>query len=488
MGLVCIRFNFSWTKLGFGLNPVPTFAPRKVNPSELMSSIIRIRKGADIRLKGRAHAHVSTAPVSGKYAVQPGDFHGVVPKLIVRQGDTVKAGDPLFHDKYHPQVQYLSPVSGEVTDVVRGAKRRILAIEVTPDGKDERRTFDIPDLGKASREDVLALLAAGGWFGFIKQRPFDVPANPDVTPRSVHISGFNSGPLAPESSLVMEGRIDAFQHGIDALAKVAGAGGVHLGVKSGDATFDGVVGVNKSTFEGPHPAGNVGVQIHHTWPINRGEVVWTMHYEDVAALGDFLKTGTYAPERVIAASGSACPNPNHFRIRLGAQVQSLLGGASFDASNVRIVSGDALTGKQVDADGYVAAFARQLTLLPEGNKPKFLLADGWLGLGFDKFSLSRAYPTWLLPKTKEFEMDTCSNGEERAFVVTGQYEQVFPFDIYPVQLLKSIMVNDIDGMEKLGIYEVAPEDFALCEYACTSKIDVQQIVREGLDTLKQELG
>lgn len=453
-----------------------------------MSSIIRIRKGADIRLKGRADAQVSTAPAPGKYAVLPEDFHGVVPKLMVRQDDHVQAGDPLFHDKYMPDVLYLSPVSGQVTDIVRGAKRRILAIEITPDGKDGRKQFNIPDVSKASKEDLVALLSEGGWFGFIKQRPFDVPANPALSPRSIHISGFNSAPLSPSTSVVMNGRLDAFQKGIDALAKISGTGGVHLGIQQGDGTFDGIQSVNKTTFAGPHPAGNVGVQIHHTWPINRGEVVWTMHYEDVACLGEFLQSGTYAPEHIVAAAGSEYNGATHYRIRIGAQVSSVFGANRIDESSTRIIAGDPLTGRKIAADGYISAFARQVSFLPEGHKPKFLLADGWLGLGFDKFSLSRAYPTWLLPKNKEYTMDTNSNGEERAFVVTGQYEQVFPFEIYPVQLLKSIMVNDIDAMEKLGIYEVAPEDFALCEYACTSKIDVQHVVREGLDTLKQELG
>jgi Na+-transporting NADH:ubiquinone oxidoreductase subunit A len=469
------------------LNPLPTFAPRKVNPSELMSSTIRIRKGADIRLKGRASSIVENAPASSKHAILPEDFHGVIPKMEVRQGDLVQAGQVLFHDKYKPEVHYLSPVSGKVSDIVRGAKRRILAIEIEADGQDSRKTFDVPKLSSASREELVTLLSTGGWFGFIRQRPFDVPADPGVTPRSIHISGFNSAPLAPETAVVMDGRMEDFQTGIEVLGKLAGNGGVHLGVKAGDSTFDSVSGVNKATFDGPHPAGNVGVQIHHTFPINAGEVVWTMNYEDVANLGAFIRTGTFAPERVIAACGSQHADPKHYKIRLGAQVGSVLAGTAVD-DNVRVISGDALTGRRVTADGYIGAFAQQVTVMPEGNKPKFLLTEGWLSPGLDKFSLSRAYPTWLMPKTKEYDLDTNSNGEPRAFVVTGQYEQVFPFDIYPVQLLKSIMVNDIEAMEKLGIYEVAPEDFALCEYSCTSKINVQQVVREGLDTLKQELG
>lgn len=485
---VCISFDFSWTKHDEGLFSVPTFAPRKVNPTELMSSIIRIRKGADIRLKGSASSNKETAPKSGKYAVLPEDFHGVVPKLMVRPGDAVLAGDPLFHDKYAPEVKYLSPVSGVVSDIVRGAKRRILAIEVEPDGKDAHRTFDIPQIAGDQRSELVEALTEGGWFGFIKQRPFDVPADPKTMPRSIHISGFNSAPLAPSASVVLEGRMEDFQKGLDALVVLAGSGGVHLGVRHGDNTYDAVSGVNKTTFEGPHPVGNVGVQIHHTWPINRNEVIWTMGYEDVANMGSFLRNGVYAPDRVVAAVGSRHASPGHYQIRLGAEVSSVFGSTQIDENETRIISGDPLTGRRISATGYISAFAQQICFMPEGNKPKFLLANGWLGLGFDKFSLSRAYPTWLLPKSKEFDLDTNANGEERAFVVTGQYEQVFPFDIYPVQLLKSIMVNDIDMMEKLGIYEVAPEDFALCEYACTSKIDVQHVVREGLDTLKQELG
>lgn len=452
-----------------------------------MSRTIRIRKGADIRLKGRASQEVAQAVRSSVYAVQPPHFHGVTPKVTAKPGDRVEAGSPLFHDKYNERVQYLSPVSGVVKEVVRGAKRRVLAIEITADDADAFRSFNKVTPSSASREEVLAAVLEGGMFPFIEQRPFAVPADPKDTPRSIHVSGFSSAPLAPETSVVMAGRMEEFQAGIDALGKLAGPGGVHLGVRSGDSTFNGVTGCEISTFDGPHPAGNVGVQIHAIAPINRGEVVWTMHMEDVANLGRLLLTGEYKPDRIIAAAGSEHPAPQHFAVRLGAQVATVLAGFKGSA-DVRVVSGDPLTGEQVDVTGYIGDQHHQVTVLPEGNKPKFLLTTGWLGLGLDKFSLSRAFPTWLLPKSKEFTMDTCNNGEERAFVVSGQYDAVFPFDIYPEQLIKSIIVNDIDAMEKLGIYEVAPEDFALCEYACTSKIQSQRIVREGLDMLQKELG
>lgn len=452
-----------------------------------MSRTIRIRKGADIRLKGRATSEVVDAARSSVYAVQPPHFHGVTPKVTVKPGDRVEAGSPLFYDKYNDQIHYLSPVSGTVKEVVRGAKRRVLAIEVTADDADAFRSFAPVNPKQADRATVLSALMAGGMFPFIEQRPFAVPADPKDTPRSIHISGFFSAPLAPEVAVVMAGRLDEFQAGVDALGKLAGAGGVHLGVRAGDSTFAGVSGVEVTTFDGPHPAGNVGVQIHAVAPINRGEVVWTVNMEDVANMGRLLLTGQYRPDRVIAAAGTEHPAPKHYRVRLGAQIATVLDGFKGDA-NVRIVSGDPLTGTTSDANGYLGDRHHQVTLLPEGNQPKFLLTKGWLGLGLDKFSLSRAFPTWILPKSKEFTLDTCNNGEERAFVVSGQYDAVFPFDIYPEHLLKSIMVNDIDAMEKLGIYEVAPEDFALCEYACTSKIQSQQIVRDGLDMLQKELG
>jgi Na+-transporting NADH:ubiquinone oxidoreductase subunit A len=452
-----------------------------------MSRTIRIRKGADIRLKGRASSEVAQAARSAVYAVQPPHFHGVTPKVTAMPGDRVEAGSPLFHDKYNEHVQYLSPVSGTVKDVVRGAKRRVLAIEIEADASDTFRKFAPVNPATATREQVLEAVLAGGMFPFIEQRPFAVPANPKDTPRSIHVSGFSSAPLAPETAVVMSGRIEEFQTGIDALNRLAGPGGVHLGVKNGDRTFANIRNCEITSFDGPHPAGNVGVQIHAVAPINRGEVVWTMHMEDVANMGRLLLSGTYEPDRVIAAAGSEHPSPQHFAVRLGAQVSTVLCG--FKGSNdVRVVSGDPLTGEKISVDGFIGAQHHQVTLLPEGNRPKFLLTTGWLGLGLDKFSLSHAFPTWLLPKSKEFTLDTCNNGEERAFVVSGQYDAVFPFDIYPEQLLKSIIVNDIDAMEKLGIYEVAPEDFALCEYACTSKIQSQRIVREGLDMLQKELG
>lgn len=452
-----------------------------------MSRTIRIRKGADIRLKGRPSTELVDAPATATYAVQPPNYRGIVPKLEVKEGDAVKAGTSLFHSKEHPEMKFLSPVSGTVKSVVRGEKRRILSVVLAADGADSTERFASMALEKASAEDVIQAMLERGMFAFVEQRPFAIVANPTELPRSIFVSGFNSAPLAADMELVLAGRMDAFQNGINALNKLLNGGHVHVGVRPGQSLFGSIQGISTTAFDGPHPAGNAGVQIHHVQPINKGEVVWVMHAEDVANLGETLTTGQYTCKRLVAAGGSEHVSPMHMRATLGCEIQSLAGVAS-ESDNVRFISGDPLTGDRTASDGHLGGLHHQVVVLPEGNKPKFLLTEGWLAPGLDKFSLSKSYPTWLLPKSKEFVMDTCNNGEERAFVVTGQYEPVFPFDIYPVQLLKSIIANDIDGMEKLGIYEVAPEDFALCEYACTSKIAVQSIVRDGLDLLQKELG
>ena len=252
----------------------------------------------------------------------------------------------------------------------------------------------------------------------------------------------------------------------------------------------GIKNCQITSFEGPHPSGNVGVQIHHTAPLSKGELVWTIGYQDVANIGSLLKSGKYTPTRIVACGGSECEKPQHVATLAGASVSSILEipSKANNGDSVRVISGSPLTGDQISKDGYLGAYHSAVALLPEGHDPKFLLTTGWLGLGLSRFSLSKSFPTWLMPKSKEWALDTNMGGEERAFVVTGEYEKVFPMDVYPVHLIKSIIVNDIDSMEKLGIYEVAPEDFALCEYGCTSKIPVQKIVREGLDNLRNELG
>lgn len=455
-----------------------------------MSRIQRIKKGADIRLEGRPAETVSEAPSAQVYAVKPPDFIGVVTKLDVRVGDSVKAGSTLFYDKKKPSVKYSSPVAGTVKDIVRGAKRRILAIEIEAESDNSYVDFGVLDVSKSNRDQILARVLESGMFPFFRQRPFDVVANPDDLPRSIHISAFDSSPLAASTFVTLDGRLADFQNGIDALAKLAGDGGVHLGLRSSDTTLASVKNCQITYFEGPHPSGNVGVQIHHTAPLNKGEMVWTISPQDVANLGALLASGKYTPTRVVACGGSECKHPQHVLTLSGASISSIVDVPSkaHNGDEVRVISGSPLTGDQVSKDGYLGAYHSAIALLPEGHDPKFLLTSGWLSLGLSRFSLSKSFFSWLMPKSKEWALDTNMGGEERAFVVSGQYEKVFPMDIHPVHLVKSIIVNDIDSMEKLGIYEVSPEDFALCEYGCTSKIPVQKIVREGLDNLRNELG
>jgi len=448
-----------------------------------------IRKGVNIRLAGIPAKTVTDATKASCYSVQPPDFTGLTPKVIVKEGETVKAGTSLFYDKNQPSVHYSSPVAGIVSAIIRGAKRRVLSVEITPSGKELHKDFGVSDLKTSKRETLLAKILEGGMFPFFRQRPYDVVANPTDSPRSIHISGFDSSPLAATTSVALEGRMSDFQNGIDALSILSGAGGVHVGAECGDNTFAEVTGCTITEFNGPHPVGNVGVQIHHTLPVNKGEVVWTIGYQDVANLGAFLASGIYVPTRVVACGGSECAQPAHVKTLAGASIKSFINvpSTASNGDSVRIISGSVLTGDRVADKGFLGAYHTAVALLAEGSEPKFLLTSGWLGLGLSRFSLSKAYPTWLMPKTKTWVLDTNMGGEERAFVVSGEYEKVFPFDIYPMHLLKAIIVNDIDSMEKLGIYEVAPEDFALCEYGCTSKIEAQKIIREGLDSLRIEL-
>lgn len=452
--------------------------------SKNMANAIRIRKGSDIRLKGEAEKTLESSVTSKVYAIKPTDFHGLTPKMVVKEGAQVKAGDPLFFDKYSAEIKYNSPVSGTLKAIVRGEKRRILAVEVESDSNQTFRDFGSVDPKSLKREDLMMRLLDGGVWPCIKQRPYDIVARPDQKPRAIFISGFDSSPLAPDPDFVMDGLMDDFQVGVDALNVLADGGEVYLSHRKGSKVFDSVQGVDHYEVNGPHPAGNVGVQIHHIAPLNKGEAIWSVNPQDVANIGRLLRTGKMDLQRVVALTGSEVNSPRYFRVTVGVKLGAITDG-NLKEGNVRFISGNVLTGDSVTAENYLGFYHHQITIIPEGHAPKFLLTDGWLSPGLSKLSLSQAYPAWLLGG-KEFEVDTNINGEERAFVVTGQYEKVFPFDIYPVHLVKAIMVNDIDQMEKLGIYEVAPEDFALCEFSCTSKINVQEIVRQGLDTIMEE--
>ena len=449
-----------------------------------MPASVKIRKGLDIRLKGHVQGASHVLPTADRFSIHPTDFHGLVPRMAAKAGTEVKAGEVIFTDKKHPEIKFVSGVAGTVQEPVRGAKRRIMRVDVIANGGDavEHASLDptAPD-GDAVRA---ALLERGYW-AMLRQRPFDVMPAPDSVPRDIFVSGFDSAPLAPTAAMVLEGRMDGFRAGLAFLNSLLSDGRkVQLGIQSGDDTFDKVTEADITSFAGPHPAGNVGVQIHEVRPMNKGEVVWTIGMQDVANIGDGLMSGRFVAKRTVALTGSRS-QPALLQTNIGTPLGNIVQDRVM-MEDTRVISGNVLTGTERGEDGALGFFDQQVTCIPEGHEPLFFLTKGWLGPGLDKFSASRAFPTWLMPSSKQYDLNTNNNGEERAFVVSGQYDAVFPFDIYPVQLIKSIMVGDIDRMEKLGIYEVAPEDFALCEYVCTSKIAVQDIVRKGLDQMIEE--
>ena len=449
-----------------------------------MPAPVKIRKGLDIRLKGGAHGDLHAFSAADRFSLHPTDFHGLIPKMAVRAGASVKAGDVLFTDKKNPSIKFVSAISGTVQEPVRGEKRRILRVDVVAGGEGEV-TFSSLSAASASADKVRGAMLAHGFWPMLRQRPFDVMPGPESQPRDIFVSTFDSAPLAPTAAQVVGDRLDHVRQGLAFLNTLLGDGKkVQLGVRSGDSTFDGMAEADVTSYAGPHPAGNVGVQIHSIAPMNKGEAVWTLGIQDVANIGEGLVAGRFVGKRTVALTGSRS-QPALLSTTIGTPMAHIVQDRVM-MEDTRVISGTVLTGTQRGHDGALGFFDQQVCCIPEGHEPLFFLTKGWLGPGFDKFSASRAFPTWLMPKGKEYDLNTNSNGEERAFVVSGQYDAVFPFDIYPVQLIKSIMVGDIDRMEKLGIYEVAPEDFALCEYVCTSKLAVQDIVRKGLDQMIEE--
>ncbi|MFI2742290.1 Na(+)-translocating NADH-quinone reductase subunit A [Zhouia sp. PK063] len=447
-----------------------------------MSKDIKIKKGLDIKLKGEAERIISEAPRSKVYAIKPTDFHTVTPKMVVKQGDYVHAGDVIFFSKYNDMVKFVAPVSGTVQEIKRGAKRRILEVIIEADAQDAYKDFGAKQPESMSGDEIKAFLLESGCFPFIKQRPYDVIANPNDTPKAIFISAYASAPLAADIEFVLKDKKDDFQLGINAIAKLT-SGKTHLSVDKNSTSFlKDVSGVEIHKISGPHPAGNIGVQIHNIDPINAGERVWVVQPQDVALIGKLFRTGKFDATRTIAVAGTEAPKAQYFQVKLGAGIKDILGVIT---DSVRIISGDVLTGQKVTNDGYLGYYNNLITLIPEGNDYR---AFGWLPFKDNNIpSMSRTSLAWLFPN-KRYEVNTNLNGEERALVVTGEMEKVFPMDIYPMQLLKECMIGNIEKMESLGIYEVAPEDFALVEYVCTSKVEAQEIVRVALDLMIKEVG
>lgn len=450
-----------------------------------MSEVIKIKRGVDIKLKGKAEQIYANMESPKSYAIRPDDFPSLRLKLKVKEGDEVQAGDAVFFDRDREGIIIPAPVSGEVVEVVRGAKRKILEVRILPDEEIKFRDFGKANPADLEEAAIKEKLTASGAWSLIRQRPYHIIASDDRRPRDIFISCFDTAPLAPDADFVVHGQEEAFQTGIEALKKLTD-GQVHLGVDgrtNPSKAFTGMKDVQLNRFKGPHPAGNVGVQIHQVAPINKGETVWTLNYQDVIIIGRLFLEGKLDTERHIALTGSEVEKPRYYKVRLGASIKNMTEGNVRSGKN-RFISGNVLTGTKISPEGYLGFYDTQVTVIPEGGEDEFF---GWIAPNLGKFSISRALFSWMNPG-KRYRLDANMNGEERAYVVTGEYEKVFPFDIYPVQLIKSIMINDIESMENLGIYEVAEEDFALCEVVCTSKIPVQSVVRDGLDVMKNELG
>lgn len=453
---------------------------------------IRLHKGLDIPVKGDATKTVCKTLVPKVVALKPSDFKNVVPKLLVHEGDAVKAGQPVFIDKARPQIVFTAPTSGTVKSIVRGEKRKLLAVEITADGKNESVHFE-PASASATKDELAAKLLESGLWASVIQRPYGIIANPADTPKAIVISAFNSAPLAADISFVMKDETENVQAAIDALAKFTD-GKIYVNIAAGDenSPLAGLKGVVTTAFKGPHPAGNVGIQIAHLCPIGKGDIVWTVKPQALAAIGKFLRTGVFDASRTIAVSGSRVKNPAYVKCIAGAAVSEITDGFEIKAEKeiygqecgVRYISGNILSGENVGADGYLGYYDDTVTLISEGNYRELF---GWAKVFRPKkFSLSRTYFSWLTPK-KKYKVDSNLNGGVRPFVVTGLYEKVLPMDIYPVFLLKAIVTGDIDKMEQLGIYEVVGEDLALCEYVCPSKVDVQEIVEKGISLMLKEM-
>lgn len=450
-----------------------------------MSTGIRTRRGAKINLKGGAEKILHNAVPSETYALKPDNFFGIVPRLMAKEGEKIAAGAPVFHAKHNPEILFVSPVSGTIKEIRRGAKRKILEIVIDAQNGDTV-THEIKPINTLKREEVLETLLKSGAWAFFKQRPYGVVADPEADFKSVYISAYASGPLDVDFDFLLKNNKQDFQKGIAVLNQLL-PGKVNLGVDSNfKGFFENVEGVNLLSISGAHPAGNVSFQIQKNDPINVGEKVLEIRPEDVLNIGLLFSTGQYHAHRTIAVAGGSVGKPQYITAKIGAEIISLTKDCDIDDTiQNRFINGNVLSGATVASNGYLNFYNNLLTVIPEGNDYRLF---GWLPFVDNKIpSLSKTSFSWLF-KNKGYEVNTNLNGEERALVVTGEMEKVFPMDIYPMQLLKACMAGDIEKMEALGIYEVVPEDFGLIDYASTSKIEAQEIIREGIELMIKEVG
>lgn len=448
-----------------------------------MIRTIKIKKGLDIPLMGAASGVVKETRVEGIYSIEPQDFYGFKPKPVVKEGDCVAAGDPLFVNKEIESLKVVSPVSGKVVAVERGERRKLLSIKVEADNVQRYKEFGTRDVTQMNCDEVKALLLESGLFAFVHQRPFDIVANPGDSPRTIFVSAFNTMPLAQDFLIAYKGNEHYFQLGINALGRIAPVT-LCLNEKERDTELSKTENAELYIIDGPNPSGNVGVQINHISPINKGEIVWTIGAEELIFIGKLLETGKVDLTRTIALAGSEVKEPSYFKAVIGMSLNTLLEGRLCRSQHIRIINGNPLVGRVAGLSHYLSARATEVTVIPEGDDNDEVL--GWIMPRLNDFSKNRSYFSWLQGR-KKYNLDARIKGGERHIIMSGEYDRVLPMDIYAGYLIKAILTADLDRMEMLGIYEVAPEDFAVAEFVDSSKLELQRIVREGLDLLRKEL-
>ncbi len=443
---------------------------------------ITVKKGLDIQFGAKPEEKITKVQPANLFEIVPDYYHGITPKMKVRVGDSVKVGTPIFRSKRDEAMNFVSHISGTLKEIVRGERRKILKIVIENDNKNEVLEYNTQEA--TGKEAIKNLLLETGLWTLIKQRPYDVIANPNKEPRDIFISTFDSAPATPDYEFILKDKIDEFQLGINALTKLT-TGKIYLGLQSKNSLFSQIKGVEKTVFKGKHPAGNTGVQINKIAPINKGETVWTINPQDVALIGRLLKTGKADWSKIIALTGSEITNPQYFEVLAGTNIQEVVKNQVNNVSYpLRYISGNVLTGEKIAENDSMSPYANQITVLDDGSETHEVL--GWAMPRFNKFSNSCLYPSKLF-KNKKFKWDARILGGRRAIIMSNEYERVFPMDIMPEQIIKAMIARNIDRMENLGIYEVAPEDFALCEFVDTSKLPLQAIVRESLDYVRNEV-
>jgi Na+-transporting NADH:ubiquinone oxidoreductase subunit A len=449
-----------------------------------MSKDISIKAGANLNLKGLASTELEVAKMSLDYALNPDDFFGLIPRMLVKEGDKVSLGQPIFHDKNDESIKIVSPVNGKILKIVRGAKRKILNVIIRKEG-DTSINYKIPNLSSISKDKIMELLVESGSLAYIRQRPYNIIAKPDRLPKSIFVSIHSTAPYAADYGFILKNRMDEFQNGVNVMSKLIGKP-INLSISYNcESDFSILNNVELYKIKGVHPSGNESFQINRIDPLNSGEIIWVIKPEDLANIGSFFITGIFNPRRTLAVSGECLRSPKYYDTIIGSSISSLVDSKELSSiEDYRFINGDPLSGSKVEYSDFLGYYNNTLSVIKEGNQYRML---GWLPFIYNSVpSLSKTSLSWLLGGQKK--VNTNLNGEERAIVVTGEMEKYFPMDIFPMQLIKACMTGDIEKMESLGIYEVVPEDFGLVDFSCTSKIEAQEIVKNGIELMLKEVG